>query len=54
MMDNEKTNRHPRCPSCGVPMWLVKIEVVDGESMHEFECKAYDAKAVHPASEQRV
>jgi hypothetical protein len=35
-------------------MTVVKIEVVNGEEMHQFECKACDAKASHPASEQRV
>ena len=34
---------HPICPACGVPMWLVQIEVettrLDRET-HTFECKA--------------
>jgi hypothetical protein len=54
MQATEKKNPHPRCPTCDVPMWLVKIEVVDGEEMHQFECKVCDATTACPASEKRV
>jgi hypothetical protein len=35
--------RHPRCPACGVPMWLTEIETQlsdPGQAKCTFECKA--------------
>jgi hypothetical protein len=54
MTEPEKKNTHPRCPTCHVPMWFIKIERVDGEEMHQFECKVCDSTSSYPASEQRV
>jgi hypothetical protein len=36
--------KHPRCPDCAVPMWLVKIDrhvasTAAGDRLH-YECKA--------------
>jgi hypothetical protein len=54
MTELEKKNTHPRCPTCQVPMWFIKIERVDGEEMHHFECKVCDARSSYPAREKRV
>jgi hypothetical protein len=36
---------HPRCTSCGVPMWLIRSVRSSEERAHQyFECKACDAK----------
>jgi hypothetical protein len=44
---------HPRCPACGVPMWLVGVQhFADGDPAKDrlhYECKACDAKAVLPS-----
>lgn len=43
------TIKHPKCPLCEVPMWLVRIfRGEDGGEMHHFECKACDAEADVP------
>lgn len=39
--------KHPRCPDCAVPMWLVKIDRhvsgnATGDRLH-YECKACGA-----------
>jgi hypothetical protein len=45
--------KHPRCPACGVPMWLVGVQnYVDGNQRRDrlhYECKACEAKAVLPS-----
>jgi hypothetical protein len=42
----------PRCPSCGVAMWLVSIQhFADGNPTKDrlhYECKVCEAKAVIP------
>ena len=38
---------HPRCPTCEVPMWLVRVERT-GRS--HFECKVCDATTVKSAA----
>jgi hypothetical protein len=44
--------KHPRCPECAVPMWLIKFERhATGNptlTLQHFECKACDATAVVP------
>jgi len=35
---------HPRCPTCDVPMWLVKVELGEIAAAQEFECKVCDRK----------
>ncbi len=44
--------KHPACPTCGVPMWLTRIERIPGapalmDRLH-YECKICEAKAVIP------
>ena len=36
---------HPLCATCGVPMWLVKIEAMAAGNCLHFECKACDGQA---------
>ena len=36
--------KHPRCVSCAVSMWLVKVEHTTQGDMRLYECKACDAK----------
>jgi hypothetical protein len=46
--------RHPRCPECDLPMWLIKVEHLNGNSVKQFlhfECKVCDAKAIIPPLE---
>jgi hypothetical protein len=46
---------HPNCPTCGVPMWLVKVELGEIADLHQFECKVCDRKAARTIPrEQRV
>jgi transposase-like protein len=33
---------HPSCPTCDVPMWLVKVEIGDIADRQQFECKVCD------------
>ena len=43
---------HPRCPTCGVPMWLTSIQhYADGDRTKDrlhYECKACEGKAILP------
>lgn len=41
--------RHPVCPTCGVPMWLIGI--ADDARQQMFECKVCDGKALLPRLE---
>jgi hypothetical protein len=46
--------RHPRCPECGVPMWLTEIEHLSVNPVKQFlhfECKVCDSKAIIPPLE---
>jgi len=36
---------HPNCATCGVPMWLVKVEFGEIADRQEFECKVCDRMA---------
>ena len=46
---NFATIRHPKCPLCDVPMWLVRVmKGDDGGEMHRFECKACGVEAEIP------
>ncbi len=45
--------KHPACPACSVPMWLVRVAEGVGpdrtqDRLH-FECKACGATAIIPA-----
>ena len=46
--------KHPICPTCDVPMWLVRVEyrpagVIDDPATRQvFECKVCGSKAVLP------
>lgn len=44
---------HPSCPTCGAPMWLVKIQDYPSDTKSDtlfFECKACGATSVDAAS----
>lgn len=47
--------RHPNCPNCGMPMWLVSIQhFADGDPTKDrlhYECKVCEGKAVIPPLE---
>jgi transposase-like protein len=40
-MDNDFP-KHPICPSCAVPMWLVEINSTPAEVECRYKCKACD------------
>lgn len=44
--------KHPLCPTCGVPMWLVRLDSpVPGDPTKDklyYECQACEATAVLP------
>jgi hypothetical protein len=43
------TAKHPVCPTCGVPMWLTRIENAVSEMVKDrlhYECKVCDATAI--------
>jgi hypothetical protein len=43
--------KHPICPTCGVPMWLVEYsppKSSDGSPLQTFECKACGSKVTLP------
>ena len=40
--DLPATPPHPHCPTCDVPLWLVKVEL--GEIAAKQECKACDRR----------
>lgn len=51
----DDSSRHPSCPTCGVAMWMVKIEYrteLSYADRKHYECKACDAKAVMPPLER--
>ena len=35
---------NPTCPTCNVPMWLMKVQLGDVAEAQEFECKVCDGK----------
>jgi hypothetical protein len=35
---------HPNCPTCDVPMWLVKVQLGDAIQVQEFQCQVCYAK----------
>ena len=43
---------HPRCPVCGLPMWLIRLDhLVPGEPHKDklhYQCQVCEAKAVLP------
>jgi|RhiMethySRZTD1v2_1073278.scaffolds.fasta_scaffold114239_4 hypothetical protein len=42
---------HPRCPECDVPMWLTRVEHLNGSPVKQllhFECKVCESKAIIP------
>ncbi len=47
------TPTHPICPTCGVPMWLTRIESAASQMLTEerrhYECKVCDAIAMLPS-----
>lgn len=43
--------RHPLCPTCGVPMWLIGVPDNPNAQQQMFECKVCDGKALLPRLE---
>jgi hypothetical protein len=45
--------RHPRCPECGIAMWLTEVAYLSGNRVKQFlhfECKVCDSKMIIPSS----
>ena len=36
---NEDFPKHPKCPSCAVPMWLVEMNSIEAAVQYRYECK---------------